>query len=292
MKSEKLVDVIRGLYETEGRPGEIEPMDIALTVYLVLKGALANPVRGSGSTLGTALNVSEPTIEASVKRLTAAEWVQKHSGKSRREANSFTVILEKLPVAQDIKRTVITAEAWLLAEQYVKAVPNNIKGRPRRFSKSERQRFAFALQTFLDRNTDGDVNLLRDVINFAMRHPKYGLKARRGPHELRRPFRKILAEYRQNGSKPVTAEPASAPIETAMNPASPARTFFSLQGRSTRSAEEFRRWMSDSAAFMERDNCLLVVGDRSYEVNVLRVGGKWALLDVATGTGIPWEKAA
>src|SRR5438445_12359623 len=109
---DNLMEVIRGLFEAEGRPVEIEAVDIALTAYLVLRGAIANPVRGSGSTLGMALNVTEPTIAAATDRLAAAGWLQKHSGKSRRQANSYSLILEKLPVANDIKRTVITAEAW------------------------------------------------------------------------------------------------------------------------------------------------------------------------------------
>src|SRR5882672_3523273 len=213
---DKLLEVIRGLFEADGRPAEIEPVDIALTAYLVLKGALANPVRGSGSTLGMALNVTERTITASTGRLSSAGWVHKHSGKSRRQGNTYSVILEKLPVAQDIKRTVITPEAWTLAEQYMRAVPNNTKGKPRRFTKSERQRFAFALQTFLERYTAGDVNLLRDVINFALRHPKYATKAKRGPHELRRPFRKILEEFKAGSTQ--QAEPAKPAAPEPIDP--------------------------------------------------------------------------
>src|SRR5258705_5876561 len=217
---DKLLEVIRGLFEADGRPAEIEPVDIALTAYLVLKGALANPVRGSGSTLGMALNVTERTITASTGRLSSAGWVHKHSGKSRRQGNTYSVILEKLPVAQDIKRTVITPEAWTLAEQYMRAVPNNTKGKPRRFTKSERQRFAFALQTFLDRYTAGDAQLLRDVLNFALSHPKYAMKAKRGPHELRRPFRKLLEEFKNRGTQVQAAEPAK-PVAAPAEPTDP-----------------------------------------------------------------------
>jgi hypothetical protein len=202
----KELEVIRGLYESLNRPAEIKQVDLGLTSLLVIKGGLAHPVHTSESALALALIVSEPTIAASVNRLQGANWVHKRSGKSRRLGNSYIVILENLPVAEELKRTLITPLARTIAESYMKAMPNNSKGRPRRYTKGERQRVAFALQTFLDKYVAGDGKLLCDVINFALNHPKYGARARKGPHMLRRLFAKLLVEFKAGSSK--QAEPA------------------------------------------------------------------------------------
>jgi DNA-binding MarR family transcriptional regulator len=305
---DKLIEVIRGLFEADGRPAEIEPVDIALTAYLVLKGALANPVRGSGSTLGMALNVTERTVTTATDRLSAAGWIHKHSGKSRRQGNTYSVILEKLPMAQDIKRTVITAEAWTLAEQYMKAVPNNAKGKRRRFTKSERQRFAFALQTFLDRYTAGDAQLLRDLLNFALSHPKYATKAKRGPHELRRHFRKILEEFK-SGTRARTAElakPEAPPEPVDLNlhpwdapplPSKTGQTVFKLQGFTVIGDDGLRTLLSNGVALKESDGCMFFKRTPTQltetRVTVMNAFGKWLVLDAATGRGISEvEKAA
>jgi hypothetical protein len=311
---DKHFDVIRGLYEAEGRPVEIEALDIALTIYLILRGALANPVRGSGSTFGIALNVTEPTIAAATERLSTAGWVQKQSGKSRRQANTYSVILENLPVAQELKRTVISQAAWELAELYMRAVPNNTKGRRRRFSKGERQRFSFALQTFLDRYTGGDAQLLRDVLNFALNHPKYAVKLKRGPHELRRPFRKILEEFNNRGTNAtvppvgvVKAEPAKPvepidpnahPWDTPPLPSKTGQTVYKIQGWTVVGQDELLKLLNGPKSPLKKaDGCRLFMRTPTQlterNVDVFDMGGKWAMFDTATGKGIAeMEKAA
>jgi hypothetical protein len=255
-----------------------------------------------------ALNVTERTITASTGRLSSAGWVHKQSGKSRRQGNTYGVILEKLPVAQDIKRTVITTEAWTLAEQYMRAVPNNTKGKPRRFTKSERQRFAFALQTFLDRYTAGDAQLLRDVLNFALSHPKYAAKAKRGPHELRRPFRKILEEFKSRGTNAQAEEPAKTtappepvdpnahPWETPPEPSSTGQVVYKLQWFTVVGAEGLQKLLNDSASALKECECVLFTRTPTHvtekRVSVMSAFGKWIVLDAATGKGIDVEKVA
>jgi DNA-binding MarR family transcriptional regulator len=277
---DKVLEVIRGLFEGNDRPEDIEAVDIALTVFLILKGALASPVRGSLSTLGIALSVSEPTVSASIRRLQSAGWIQKHSGKSRRSSNTFAVVREKLPVAQELQRTVISADAWSLADRYTKVVPTNSKGKQRRFSKAERQRFAFALQTYLDRHTDGDVELLRGVINFAFKHPKYATKARRGPHELRRSFKKLLQEFKASTA---TQQPRVEHTETV----------YTLQGFTAVGTEGLRQLLSGPNGLHESEDCVLTICCgaelKEHHVNVINFGGKFGLLDVATGRGLSFD---
>jgi len=121
----KELEVIRSLYESLNRPVEIKQIDLGLTSLLVIKGGLARPVHTSESALALALIVSEPTVAASVNRLQGVNWVQKRSGKSRRLGNSYIVILENLPVAEELKRTLITPLARTIAESYMKAMPTN-----------------------------------------------------------------------------------------------------------------------------------------------------------------------
>jgi hypothetical protein len=214
----KELEVIRGLYESLHRPAEIKQIDLGVTSLLVIKGGLARPVHTSESTLALAMIVSEPTIAASVSRLQSVNWVQKRSGKSRRLGNSYVVILENLPLAEELKRTLITPMARTIAESYMKAMPTNSKGRPRRFTKGERQRVAFALQTFLDKYVAGDGKLLCDVINFALNHPKYGARARKGPHALRRIFVKLLAECKAGTSQAAAPAKPTDPDEPPSGP--------------------------------------------------------------------------
>jgi hypothetical protein len=261
---------------------EIKQIDLGLTSLLVIRGGLARPVHTSESALALALIVSEPTVAASVTRLQSAEWVQKRSGKSRRVGNSYTVILENLPVAEELKRTLISPMARTIADSYTKAMPTNAKGRPRRFTKAERQRIAFALQTFLDKYVSGDSKLLCDVINFALNHPKYAPRARKGPHMLRRPFKKLLQEFRES-----QAAEAAKPITVSV---------YTLQHLKVDSMESLRVILSDPNTKLIEGDCVLSIqnGDAvaNRAVSVFSMGGKWVVLDSKTHRGIEFDGKA
>jgi hypothetical protein len=300
------LEVIRGLYESLNRPVEIKQIDLGLTSLLVIKGGLVRPVHTSESALALALIVSEPTVAASVNRLQGVKWVQKRSGKSRRVGNSYVVILENLPVAEELKRTLITPMARTIAESYMKAMPTNAKGRPRKYTKAERQRIAFALQTFLDKYTDGDGKLLCDVINFAMGHPKYAARVRKGPHELRRPFKKLLEEFKAGITQaaepakptapPEPVDPNAHPWDAEPLPSKTGQTVYKLQGLVAVGIDALRKLLSDANALRESEDCKLftrtATESKEQRVRVVNFGGHWAVLDVKTGRGIDVEKAA
>lgn len=278
----KEIDVIRGLYEALNRPVEIKQIDLGLTSLLVIRGGLARPVHTSESALALALIVSEPTVAASVTRLQSVEWVQKRSGKSRRVGNSYVVILDNLPVAEELKRTLISPTARTIADSYMKAMPTNSKGRPRRFTKAERQRIAFALQTFLDKHVGGDGKLLCDVINFALNHPKYALRVRKGPHMLRRPFKRLLQEFRDSQAAEA-AKPRTVSVCT-------------LQHLKVDSLEALRVLLNDPNTKLIEGDCVLsvqtgeVVEKRA--VRVFSMGGRWVVLDSKTHRGIGFDGKA
>jgi hypothetical protein len=208
MKSEDLSAIIRGLLEPEGREQAIRAVDILLVIALTIRGALQKPIRASNVTLGMALGVSEATITSSLGRLHVAGWVQTKNGKWKGVSSFHTVILEKLPVAEIHKRTVISAAMLALAKRYAKAI-TFVPGRKkkRRFTVAHYQRFAFTFQFWLDRHCDGDVELLRAVLNYILQSPqsKWRNAAFVGPHRLRKHFTTVLSIVKHEREKAVAA---------------------------------------------------------------------------------------
>jgi DNA-binding MarR family transcriptional regulator len=197
MKNEQLREIIRGLLNADERPKDITTTDMMLVLTLVEKGAIGAPVRLSHVTLGMELNVSDPTIKASVDRLSGKGhgWLEVKSGKGRQHANSYQLILDKLPVASDLKRTIVSPSMMSLAGRYANAIKHDGK-KVRRFSKGNIQRMAFVLQQWLDRRCEGDAELLLGVLNHSLSSPLYKADALRGLHRLKRNFTKILCEYK------------------------------------------------------------------------------------------------
>jgi hypothetical protein len=225
------------------------------------------------------------------------------SGKGRQNCNRYMVIVANLPVARALKSLHVSDAMRSLAAKYFMAIAGSA-GKKTRMTRGKHQGFAATLQRFLDEQCSGDSELLRNVVNFALSHPKHGKKARRGPHALKKVFKSLVAEYRAGGMK--TAEPVkpaaaaksreemeAAAIETLKNTFTPpAKTFFHLQGKTARTVEEFERFLSNRNAFVERDDCPFLMGAVTHRVNVVYIGGKWALLDALSGKGIELEKAA
>jgi hypothetical protein len=205
-------DIIRGLFEFEGRPKTIGPVEVNLVLWLIVKGAVEKPVRASWPTLSMALGCSESTLKRAVNNLIAdggTGWIERKSGKGRSNANLFSVLLDTLPVAVELKRTLISTKVTELAGRYcLNAAYSPVTLKKRRFTRANRQRIAFCFQTFLDKHCNGDWQLLIDGLNFARQSPKYRAKYFRGPHELRRDFSAIIQACR--GAQTPAPAPARA----------------------------------------------------------------------------------
>jgi len=195
-----LEDIIRGLLEYDGRPEEIGSTELLLVVWLVTKGAVEAPVRASRTTLGMALGTSDVTVWRAVKNLIAdggVGWIQVQSGRGRGNASLYSVLIDRLPVPEQIKRTIVSKQAVEIAAKYcLTAAYSQVTFKKRRFTQANRQRIAFCFQTFLEKHCAGDLQLLRDALNHARTSPKYRAKYFRGPHELRRDFAAIVKECR------------------------------------------------------------------------------------------------
>lgn len=194
MKSEQLEAIIRGLLNDEGRPSTVGPAELMAVIALVVKGALQGPVPASRFTLSLEIGVSDKTAQRTLENLRAdgVKWVETTSGKGRSNSNKYQVLLDRLPVAEEVKKTIVTESMRTLAREYARSVKPYGK-KKRRFTKGNLQRMAFCLQRFLDRQCSGDEQLLRRAINFALTDERYRARAIRGPHMLRRDFLQIVA---------------------------------------------------------------------------------------------------
>jgi hypothetical protein len=296
MKVEQFSEVVRGLLQHHGRPEEIAPIDLLLVVCLLLHGGDEKPVRMSHSTISIELGCVEQTLKTSVDRLVSAGWITFVSGKSRKLPSTYTVLIDKLPVAEELKRTIISAAMVTLAVQYSQATNVSTTGKKRRFTKAHLQRMAFTLQTFLDKHCGGDEQLLRRLVNFALAHPAYRVKANRGPHELRRVFKKLLKEFNEKGqpevepAKPAApampADPFAHPWDMAPMP-SPEGPIYKLQNI-VAGLDAFRTALQGASDLKQRDNCVLFIvqpdGTRAEQrVSVTQIGSMWSVVDARTG---------
>ena len=275
---------------------EIGPEDILLVGCLLLHGADEKPVRMSNSTISMALGCSESPLKISVRRLVAVGWIAKVSGKGRKNPNLYSVMIDKLPVADELKRTVISPAMRTLGAQYADAIKGS-GGKKRRFTKANMQRMAFTLQTFLEKHCGGDENLLRGAVNFALTNPAYHIKARRGPHELRRVFKKLLAAYQAEPAQqaPPVAKPAprqdfdahpwgSAPLRSGQG-----EIVYKLQNVTAVGLEAFKQvLLSGADSIKESDGCSFFVvkpdgSTTEHRVMVSKFGPAWSLNDAVTG---------
>jgi hypothetical protein len=144
-------------------------------------------------------------------RLKTAGWLELETGKGRWKPNRYFVLLEKLPLEEELRRTVVSPEAEKLARDYVteqrRAKPGRI------FRKGTQQRYAYRLQTLIDK-AGGDEPLVRLKIRFALRSPKYRAAALRGPHVIRRSWKSLTADY-----ETALKTAAAAEIQQPANPA-------------------------------------------------------------------------
>ncbi|HZV89559.1 MAG TPA: hypothetical protein VFF95_18570 [Candidatus Binatus sp.] len=299
MKAEAKLEVIRGLLKYEGRVEEIKSNDILLIVCLLIHGGDEQPVRMSNSTVSMELGCTEPTLSASVNRLVSAGWLTFTSGKSRKQPSVYTVLIDALPVADELKRTIISPAMTTLAVQYTMATKVSLTGKKRKFTKAHLQRYAFTLQTLLEKHCAGDEVLLRGAVNFALSHPTYRVKANRGPHDLRRVFRKMLAEFKDAGQPaPAPAKPTAPaqrvdpdlhPWDVAPLPSRVGLPVYKIQNLAIAGADAFRDALNDAASTVkENENCALFIvqpdGTRTEQrVSVTLFGSMRSVLDVKTG---------
>ena len=190
MNDSQLTQVIRHLLASD-KPSDIKPLDVLLVVRLLLQHAAEKSVTLSYSSLADQLCCTEHTVATSVDRLVDHGWLTFTSGKNQNRANTFFVVLDKLPLEADLKKTVVGPMARNMAAQHVMMM----KRARRRVFKTTGDRLAFGFQFLIDRKCKGDANLLFSLLNFAGNHPDYQAKLLRGPHEMKRCWRSLVDDY-------------------------------------------------------------------------------------------------
>jgi len=159
MKDETMLETLRKLLASdEGRPEGLLPVDLLLTIRLLLQGGDERPVYASQGTLARELGCNESTVSISATRLKQAGWLELETGKGRWQPNKYFVLIGKLPLEEKLRRTVVSEAAVMLAKNYM---VEQRKAKPKRiFRKGTEQRYAYRLQTLLDK-CGGDEELLR-----------------------------------------------------------------------------------------------------------------------------------
>ena len=188
MKDEQLTNVLRKLVSSHELPKDCKPLDLLLVTKLLLQNADERDVYTSRITLALSLGCTEGTIDASIDRLQKFGWLVVRSRAGKGQPNRLGVILDKLPLDADLKRTIVGDDARTIAGNYYQLLKREQP--KRRFFKGHLERWAYVFQKLLDK-CEGDVERLRAVINFGLRHPDFGLKMRVGPHEIAKNWKSL-----------------------------------------------------------------------------------------------------
>jgi hypothetical protein len=209
------------MYAAEDKPKGMQPIDMLQVTRILLQKADEQTVGISRGTLSLQLCCGETAISESQKRLQKFDWITKLSGKRRGVPNRLGVVLDALPLTEELKRTVVSDQAKALAMKYRSAQLQILRilspFKKPRFMKNSLQTYAFSLQVLLDKKCGGDEELLRRIISFASNSPAYRGKVVRGPHELRKSWKSLRADY--DAAQAVTPQEAEAeampePVET------------------------------------------------------------------------------
>jgi hypothetical protein len=196
MEDRKLVETLRNLFAcNESKPEEIRPTDLAMVARLLLQRADEKAVYPSHATLSLELNCSESAVTESLKRLATLGWVTIESGARRQKANSYFVVLEKLPLRVELRSAPVSEDAKDIAKQFL--VLQRRRQPKRIFRKGCEQRYAYRFQTLL-KKCDGSKSLLVEILNFALKHALFTNHALVGPHKLRKVWRSLEKAFRES----------------------------------------------------------------------------------------------
>jgi len=180
------------------KPQWFRPVDFAVVVRLLaLSNQDSNVAYPSILSLAMTCGGCEDTVYESLKRLRAHGWITQEGGKRKGMTNTYAVVVDALPIADDLKRTVAGEGAKQIAKWYrALLLANDIK-----VYRTWNQRWPFVIQKWL--NSGYPHNTIIDMLEFALRSAHYHPKAKRGPNALQKVWRKIDAEYTASLAKVV-----------------------------------------------------------------------------------------
>ena len=190
MNDTQLLHYLRAFLASDDKPETLNPLDIVQTVRLLLQLADEKDAYMSQDTLAMQLCSSVDAIKRSQDRLSCVGWLVIRKGGYRGRTNRYAINLDKLPQA-DLARTVVSPATRRYASRYGLYVKANVN---KRFMKLWPQQWAFAIQRLCDR-TDGGLPRVGEIVNFALRNPRYQKYAFIGPSALRKIWKQLCQDY-------------------------------------------------------------------------------------------------
>lgn len=167
-----LIETIRHLYFSEGKPTQITPVDISILTYLILRRSEDHEIFDSQETIAGRIGCERKTVGESLERLKRMEWIS-IGGRGQGRTKAIAIRTDKLPASHGV-RAAITQQAKSLTVRYHWYLKRTDPRR--RFRKDWLQRQLPSAQRILTL-CGGDLDLARAHLNFAMRHPIYKRRA-------------------------------------------------------------------------------------------------------------------
>jgi DNA-binding Lrp family transcriptional regulator len=204
-QAEKHLATLRSLYFSESKPESLQPLDVALVTYLILRQSDDHYIRDSQDTLAERLGCERKAIRRSIDRLEKLGWITtdvpyQWSGNTRKKTRvlaktiGLSVNLAKLPQYEDraTRSAVISDEAKELARRHNAALIKLGK-----YGRRPKNNFARMQERAAQRLIDefGDFETARQAVNFALHDPRFALAAQKSLYEVRRKVRAIRAAY-------------------------------------------------------------------------------------------------
>lgn len=196
---------LRDLYFAESKPDELNPGDMALLTYLMLRESEDYFCRDSQETLAARLGCERGAIKRSIDRLEKLGWlsVQRQfdwNEKTRRKtrgifaSSGLSVNMERLPTSADrATRNKPSTDAIDLATAHtswvIANVPSRYKSLPKRWHKQQE----FAAQRLIEKA--GSAEVAAALVNFALNNSSHKAAARSSLSAVRRKFRAIWEDY-------------------------------------------------------------------------------------------------
>ena len=186
-----ILTTLHNLYFSENKPQQLQPVDIALATYLILRQTDDHFIYDSQDTLATRMGCERKAVARSISRLKTAGWVttsvpyqwnEKTKKKTRVLARTvgLSISVGKLPQQSDrAKRTSApSVHAKALAKMHTATLVQYAKGGVNRFPKDFGQQQERAAQRLIDEleSTTVPYQILAFVLN-DQRFSKAGLKS-------------------------------------------------------------------------------------------------------------------
>lgn len=201
--SEHVLSTMRNFYAAD-KPPAITTHDIDLVILLMAYKALDHAVNHSIETLARYLKKDVKTVRSSIEHLIAMGWL--HRERRKGASSGLMLIADKLPQAEtSADAHKVTADAKALAKVYHQAVVL-LALKDRKMSKRKKKAQSttrwgeaqqYNAQNILNR-CDGDVALAKQMLQYALGHPRLARIARESLYKLFKWWKHVEQSYSEH----------------------------------------------------------------------------------------------